>query len=423
MRLDVGFGVAVAVLLVSGVDALAQASAVSSPAESPTAGSYVGELTGNNVLVRSGPSTNHYPVARLQAGTRVRVVGERAGWLTIEPPVGCFSLVHKNFVDIDPSAELGEGVVNGDSVVVRAGSEISPQLSSRQLKLNRGATVHILQPHNDDYMRIAPPEGAHVYVSARFVQRVASDTVRPVVPHRSATRQPTRDVPSADAGIAVADATDDAGNAAPDPQPGRYRKEVAEADALLSVEEAKPLLRRDFGPVIASFQTLSDQEVDAYARTYSRARLRQLRDASETLAMVKALRASGEELTSDRTAALRVREGIQPRPPVIGGGFDVVGEFRRSMIYGSRAYPTRFRLVGEDGVRTIAYVEIPDGVQLEVDRFLGRQVGVRASGKRLQTEDVDPLLIYVVSELVLLDVGEAGGMSGESAVSRKPTDG
>lgn len=414
MRINGPCRVAVVVLLVSGIKARAQTAA---PTDDRNPGVYVAEVSGDDVYVRSGPSTNYYPVVKLAAGTRVRVVGKQGDWLTIDPPASCFSLIHKNFVDVDPDAASGEGVVNGDAVLVRAGSLLSPQLSSKQLKLNRGATVHVLKAHNEDYLRIVPPKGAHVFISARFVNRLpAARTVERTA--GTATAEPAK----AEAGTKAPTTTAKA-KTPPDPKPGSLRDKIEAADALLAAEEKKPLLHRDFTEVIAQFEALSNQEVDAYARSYALARLVQLRDASETLALVKALRESGEALTADRKSALQTRERMRPPLPKIGGGFDAVGELRTSMIYGSTAYPPRYRLVGSDGLRTIGYVEIPKGSGIDVTRFLGRRVGVRSRETRLQTEDVDPLMIYVASELVLLDVSKGDQTTGESAVSREPSDG
>ena len=66
-------------------------------------------ISGNDVYVRSGPSSNHYPVLKLAAGARVTVVGERGAWYEIVPPAGAFSFISGDFVD---SADGKTGVVN-----------------------------------------------------------------------------------------------------------------------------------------------------------------------------------------------------------------------------------------------------------------------------------------------------------------------
>ena len=93
----------------------------------------IGEVTGNDVYVRSGPSTNYYPVMRLRAGDRVVIVAKRPAWVGIAPPKGAFSLVARQYVD--PDGE-NKGVINGNRVWVRAGSDLSTQSYAKQARLN-----------------------------------------------------------------------------------------------------------------------------------------------------------------------------------------------------------------------------------------------------------------------------------------------
>ena len=62
-----------------------------------------GEVTTNDLYVRSGPSLNHYTIAKLNAGDRVNIVGESGDWVEILPPPGTFSLISADYVD---SADL-----------------------------------------------------------------------------------------------------------------------------------------------------------------------------------------------------------------------------------------------------------------------------------------------------------------------------
>ena len=183
-------------------------------------------------------------------------------------------------------------------------------------------------------------------------------------------------------------------------------------DSALREQEQKPLLDRDYAGIVEGYTRIAKQPGDVYARNYALARLRQIEGASQTVAMVNQVRTMGDALTSERRAARLARQEIEPPPRVIGGGFNVTGELRKSMIYQSPVGPRRLRLVGDDGVRTIAYVDVPREAGIDVTRFLGRRVGVRARDVRLQTEDVDPLVIYVASELVLLDAAPASNTGG-----------
>lgn len=364
---------------------------------------FAGEVTGNDVYVRSGPSTNYYPVAKLNAGARVSVVDAVEGWYAIVPPEGCFSLIHKKFVDIGD--ESSAGVVNGNAVRVRAGSALRPDLYAKQLKLNRGAEVTVLGPHNDDYLRIAPPEGVRLYISQDFVARrrgsVAKPESEPVPTPPSASGAP--DAPPVDS------AGDDvAVSAAPGEEKSKevtlYRDEIEELDAALAAEMREPLLHRDYSSLIARYGVLAEQNDDEYARVYAKSRIIQLEEASDGLSAVRELRDLGAKLKRERTIKLIERQQWRIRERKIGGGYDAIGELRPSMIWTSPTGPKRYRLVGDEKPtpRTIGYVEIPPQSDLDINQFLGRRVGVRAGTTRLETRDVDPIVIYVASELVVL---------------------
>ena len=133
---------------------------------------YVAEITGDNVYVRSGPGTNYYACGKLKKGNRVKVVSCFKGvWSRIVPPAGSFSWISKQYVRIDPS-NRALGIVTGDAVRVRAGSQDGNPLHSRttQLKLNRGDKVKLLGEEKTDYYKIVPPEGTYLWVSMKYTR-------------------------------------------------------------------------------------------------------------------------------------------------------------------------------------------------------------------------------------------------------------
>lgn len=365
---------------------------------------FTGEITGNDVYVRSGPSANYYPVTKLNAGAEVSVVDAVEGWYAIVPPEGCFSLIHKKFVDIgdEPSA----GVVNGNAVRVRAGSAMRPDLYAKQLKLNRGAEVTVLGPHNDDYLRIAPPEGVRLYVSKQYVAPSTGSATKqadePVAtpPSKAATLDPN---PAGNESDGQAARTSVA-NTEPPKQETSYRDEIEELDAALAAEMREPLLHRDYSSLIARYGVLAEQNDDEYARVYAKSRIIQLDEASDGLSAVHELRNLGAKLKRERTAKLIERQQWRMRDRRISAGYDAIGNLKPSMIWTSPTGPKRYRLVGDEKPtpRTLGYVEIPPNSDLDINQFLGRRVGVRAGTTRLETQDVDPIVIYVASELVVL---------------------
>ena len=341
----------------------------------PAGPEFVGEVIAANVNVRSGPGTNYYEVTRLNAGERVTVYGEETGWYAIAPPQGCFSLIHKKFVDLDASGV--EGVVNGDAVFVRAGSELKPDLYAKQLKLNRGATVQVIKPHNDDYLRIVPPAEARVYINRRYVQQVPESrlAVDSAPAAASFTGARSTDSEAADA-RRPADETDESAAAdreKPPLQPGKFRDQIAALDAAVDAETQKPFLRRAYEPLIERFRPLAQQRIDPYARVYAKARIAQLEEASESVGDVRHLRDLAEQITTDRKNALMQRNQMRAPAREIGGGFDAVGELRPSVLFGhSVGGPRWYRLVADDvsPLRNIGYVEIPQDSSIDVSAYL-----------------------------------------------------
>ena len=129
----------------------------------------LGEVTGNDVYVRSGPSLNHYPVCKLDAGGRVTIVGEQGDWYEIEPPSDTFSYISSDFVD---TPDDRTGVVNGNNVRVRAGSSLVKHKYTVQTKLSKGTEVSILGRNPDGFLQIVPPEGVTLWISKEFVAEV-----------------------------------------------------------------------------------------------------------------------------------------------------------------------------------------------------------------------------------------------------------
>ena len=135
-----------------------------------------GEVTVENVLVRSGGNMNYYVCGKLTAGATVVVRDLQYGWLKIDPPKGCFSLIAAAYVK--KTGEANEGVVTGTSVRVRAGAIDSDKNSAIQCQLNTGDGVHILGEVKSElfgrkqrFYKIVPPEGkAFLWVSGKYIR-------------------------------------------------------------------------------------------------------------------------------------------------------------------------------------------------------------------------------------------------------------
>lgn len=402
------------------------------PAEESTW--YLVEVTANSVYVRSGPSANYYPVTKLDAGARVVVVGDDGDWRAIQPPDGCYSLIAEIYVDVGDDAH---GVVNGDNVRIRAGSHLEPDKHyATQLKLSRGAEVEILGhvekvgSEEWGYYKIVPPPGAKLWMSAEYLARVpqellaleaaakADPAIGQAAPTAGETQSADEGAEPVSEGRAISHETESTAVPVPSPeelkvQMAECRRQIEQLDADLKAELAKPLLRRDLARIVEGFKPLANQDVDDFARLYARTRIEQVEDLIEAIEAVARVRKLGEQVKADRQAALTARAAIRPALRPIGQGFVAEGELRLSAVYSSPVGPRRYRLVdpGSDPVRTLAYVEIPPGSGINVEEYLGRIVGVRAREIRLQTGDVDPIAIYVASDLVVLEKPDEGAPS------------
>ncbi len=374
-----------------------------------------GEVNADDVYVRSGPSTNHYTICKLEAGDRVTILGERGEWYEILPPEGAFSLISGEYVD---TADNEAGVVNGNNVRVRAGSSLSKNKYTVQTKLSKGAEVTIIGREPDGFLRIAPPAGVTLWISSDYVEPVPDELVKlqrqgdPAgtaenVDTEGAGEKPAPGAESASSGvIRAADAEMEEGSRSPfaGMQATPQREELEQIDADVEDELAKPLLDRRFAQVLERYGTIAEQEEDEVASRYAHVRCEQINRMVELVDSVKKMRDLGEQTEARRREFLTQRMQLPEMSPPEPDGLDAQGELRESALYPPERDPRRYRLIdpNEASARTIGYVEIPADSTIDARSYLGRYVGVRASRTRLQAGGVDAIPIYLASELVLV---------------------
>ncbi|HNQ23664.1 MAG TPA: SH3 domain-containing protein [Phycisphaerae bacterium] len=363
-----------------------------------------GEIVANEVYIRSGPSANHYPVMKLQAGNRVTIVGRTGEWYEIYAPDGAESLITETYVD---TVDNKTGIVNGDNVRVRAASvlpEWSKDRSKVQVQLSRGAEVVILGTTPDGFLRIKPPTGVTLWVHQDLVAEVGPGGQREVKP-MSATLVPgdAQELPPIDrAAMGMADTlttADELMNATEE------RRTLKQLDAGVKEEMKKPVLERQYQPWIDRYQPITQQEQDEFARAYAQKRVQQIEYLKEAAESAKRMQHLVEVVQGSRQVMMDERATLPRVVPPVPGGFDAQGEIRVSAAYPPGTTPRRYRLVepGKPPGKTIGYIEIPPSVTFSPEDYIGRYVGVRASEIRpLRGGSVDIIPIYVVSELVPL---------------------
>jgi hypothetical protein len=334
---------------------------------------YVGQVTGTNVNVRSGPDTNYYPTTRLSAPAQVTVLGEQFGWLKIEAPPGSFCLIAKEFVVPEQD---GTGVVSADGINVRAGSDLSAHRLPI-LQLDKGAIVKILGEHPDGFYKIEPPKGAGLWISKEFVQPLggaapAQPEAPPAAPQPEPTTKP----------------------AATRPVEGRYRAmlDALEADLARATDDI-PFAQWDLQPFLPRYEQITQQDDELIPKLFAQERLKILRDRIDVQESLRRLHQGGESLQEQRRVLVQQRSALRAMMAETFEPFDAEGEIRKSWVFDSR-----WRLVDPRTDRTVAYLEAePDAPDLL--QLLGRYVGVRAKRKSLEGR----LWVLVPAEITLLE--------------------
>ncbi len=327
------------------------------------AGPFVGEVTGNDVFIRSGPGTNFYQCGKLYKGDHVQVVETQQGWSCIVPPPGCFSWIAMQYVSINLENPT-MGIVTGDNVGVYAGSDfVKPMVStSKQVALKRGQTVKLLSEEMDEYYKIAPPQGAYLWVSSQYVDAVRSPT------------EPTPGEAGSEGGATTPTPTVSVG-----PQ-----GQSALLDAYYAVskrvkdEQAKPVAQQDYTAIKEQLAKLAETENGGRAARYAEFTLKQVERfelagivAKEIELQRKELEKVSDKIDEARAARLAQIENL--------GRFAIIGKLESSSLYASTTpvgQAQRYRILDESG-KTVCYVS-PTGAAAgkDLSDLIGHKVGL-----------------------------------------------
>ena len=343
--------------------------------------SYVAEVIGNDVYVRSGPGTNFYQCSKLYAGDRVQVVRSQQGWSCIVPPPGCFSWIAMQYVSINPQNPT-VGVLTGDNVGVYTGSDTqeAKYSTSKQVVLSRGQTVKLLGEEKDDYYKIAPPQGAYLWVSSQYLQQVD----KPQLP-----KLPTDAAPAGKPGTVK--------------KPGDPNAPLTGLDLYYALSEKvkaelkKPQADQNYTDLKKKLTELATSKDGSRAARYADFTLKQVERyelacqvAKEVDQQNKDLQKTTAKIDEARTTKLG---GIVDRSK-----FALVGKLETSSVYGGSS--KRFRVLDDAG-KTICYV-MPTGPIANTDfsKYIGHKVGL--VGPISPHPDTQRAIIEF-TEIVLLD--------------------
>ena len=314
---------------------------------------YLAEITGDDVLIRSGPGTNYYRCGKLHTGDRVKIVTTESGWSRIVPPVGCFSWISVQCVSMnldDPSI----GIVTGDGVQVYAGSdEVLPMHStSLQVTLNRGQKVKLFGEEKGGYYKIVPPTGAYLWVSATYIRPVSP--VGETVP------------------VTVADANVTGGVVPPVTSVEAERlKEYYALQMQIKAERAKPISDQNYADIRKALIEISKDKEAGKAARYAESVSKQIEGFELALAVGKQIKLQNEQLQQIMERIDKARAASLAKIEDLGR-FAVIGQFQTFETYG----PNHYRIVDESGKTVCCALPSGQAAQMDMSTFVKQRVGL-----------------------------------------------
>lgn len=398
-------------------------------------GPFEGEVTGDNVYVRSGAGVNWYPTMKLPRGTIVRVIGTMSGWHRIVPPTGSFSYVEATAVE--RTAGSDKGVTKVDGVYVKAGSDLSPRKSAAQQILPKGSEVVVLG-ESEGFLKIAPPEGSYLYISEQYIRPVgpegpkfkptktaqapaAEKTSEQPAKHSSVVQSSTIDAPTETKTANVGQPTmSDSGNTMISVEGsktgsgagGKYRKMLEAVESELRGMQASNKPAMAFTNLVERYKPIAEQDEDRVAQAVAKKRIEQLQARADLEKLVndaksqnQSLEAFVAKLGDDRQRILDAKAAPEQR------FWDLKGELQRSMAFGGM--PNRYRLYDPLTSKTVAYVDIPPASGLDPAMYLNQYVGIRVSSQYFST--AAKVTIGVANEISRLPMPGYGGATASAA--------
>ena len=375
---------------------------------------FIAEVTGNDVYVRSGKGTAYYHCGKVQQGDTITVFEEVFGWAKVLPPAGCYSWIHKDYVDVEsPQAKVG--VLNGDSVRVWAGSDyIQPmRSSSMQTKLNSGEIVELMpdQPDSGDFYKIKPPTGAYLWISCDFLkylgsvkkpepvvveENVTTQTIPPVVleqpnlPPSTETSIPTFENLNESGGTTQPDQTKTATDAdvsqasekTVDPMAKTHVAELLEACAGLSdnidQELKKPLTEQNYTQVRKALEAIKSDEAAGKASTYAQILLEKIDRYELAVSVVKALQEQDKKLAQTKKQIEQAHqaklEDLPKEPDYI-----FTGVLKQSHVYTDKTGQQRYLILDPSGKILCYVVAGSQDTASKMKSLLGMRVGIQGN--------------------------------------------
>ena len=349
---------------------------------------FAGVVNAADVYLRSGPGEAWYETQKLPQGTQVTVVGIKYDWLKIVPPAGSFCYVSKLYIDRRGDGSIGRATRS--DINVRAGSSLNAMKTTVLAQLNVGDEVKILG-EQDEYYKIAPPEGTFFYVNKQFIDPLRAVAVNNTPAPETSDAAPTApavnasDMSSAapaatqpsEVATTVTPTTQPAQTAAAPPGPTPEEAAMTAfntAEADFAAASLKPLEDQPDADLAKRYDALhtnsalpaADQETAGFRLAVLKVRV----DAQNRLAEVAKI----ETAAAQRDQVLKTEQGeLQKRLDASQVAlYAAVGELQTSSLqFGT---DTLYRLIDPGTGRTLVYIRGQDD---QAVKLMGQFVGVR----------------------------------------------
>jgi uncharacterized protein YgiM (DUF1202 family) len=377
-------------VIASMVLTVSSAFAVDPSATDKAAGSakfpYLAQPVSDSVNIRSGGGTAYYPCGKLKLGEDITVVAEEFGWAKIVPPKGSFSWIAKKYIRVDtsnPNVGFIKGDKVDDEVRVWVGSPDLDALTSSttQTKLSekRFDVVELLGEEDNDYLKIAPPTGAFLYVFATNLKYIG-----PV----GAISTPVKIKPGTETDIKPPVETGNGTTVTPPKKTYTTTSKVSSPEAkkliarcreiveLAKAETLKPYTQQDYTDLKKEVAVIAANPIVSQAKAYSEYLTRVISRYELVMLIDKELAAHAEIIRLRKIEIEKARAGKIADVPK-GGKYVARGIFMASYaITGAQKY---YKVLGDNG-KIICYA-IPGSYITDniLKRFIGKKVALEGS--------------------------------------------
>ncbi len=365
----------------AGAAPAAEANALNLPAFP-----FLAEITNDDVYIRSGPGTQYYNCGKARKGDKVKVVGNKFSWLQVVPPAGSYSWISKQYVQIDPQNNTS-GTVIGEAVRVYAGSdEVQPMHStSMQVKLNKGDKVTIVGEEKDGYCKIAPPEGAYLWVSSQNAKPLGTLMApTPAAPTTTTTSampatahpMPASPFPTNPGELKTPVSSPNEPNTpAPIPLEEQKMGEVQALKEKVEAERAKPAADQNFAELKKAIVVIAGDKESPRAARSATVLLKTVEKYELSLEVANTIKVQEDQYTQTQQKIEGAKnEGLSKIEDK--GIFAAIGTLKESPLFAETPGAKYYKVIDGNG-KTLCYAR-PVGAAADADlsKFVDKKVGL-----------------------------------------------